>query len=1072
MTSATESTPLLVPAASSAESRQQPRKEAFPVLFEIIGARNLPVDNMETYCVVQYGARTIHRTKPYSSPKQTSRISRALGLFTTSRAADQFRDPIWTMHEDCILTVAIYQADIDNNKQLKITVWARPQTRLGSAEPISVGTIRIKAPKIIQDCASERMELQLMTELDSPILDGRGEPAKLAYRCRIATKADLKFFESWMKVPRPNHWREADIVPEPGLSRARLLTDIPEYQIQSTTPGVGSTPPPPGHVRIKPYPDPTGRSKNREFIAVDDLKKHAAMPSRQWIQAGSRASSIGRLYLEVLSAHELPNVDIGGKVGNVTDAFCSIVYGDAMAQTDVIFDELSPHWPPWSQRAFVFYMQHPSQVLYLALFGFKRTPLQHRPIGRIEVNPINLHSDTVYNLEYDLYESSHVIGRQSRGKLRIRVRIEIDDERKALFAALQPPPPVYINTTRKKSMAVARYTACGEYDNEARFSLQVLQGYIDEILEGYVRRTLYSIQDGAKSLVLWRDQVIIFGIGLPLFSFLAFVLGILVVEKPRLIPAMIAFTLALCLLEQMNQRLSSPSPWRRCLSFSYYLRVLIFGRSGNRKHKQNTAFEGATEFEALQKAMQPRIAKDKQFIERKEAFEKQIEEIESFKLQDNSQPIPMELLIVLGKVQSIVGDFCRLCRLLDAIITWEESDVAFWITLGLLVVGTLFIFIPWGWLLLWTGRIVVVLLLGPQNKVLDLVYYQTIPTDDQRIYKIFATRMFEARCRQENAGKLKAFRQLLFGKCATLIPPLYWSPHQDFPLGSSTTSPQSSGSLTHFSIERLPIIPGQTIYGDIIPRPKEQWEKNVKESEEGRAAVNAALQAKLTAPTKTGDGRMSQRYLSPTHLVQYQDDLVRPPSMVEEGLEITDLFDEEAGFIENVPSYWSAESNKGTVSNLDSPNQTSVHDFGDETSPSWDENDDDDEDSVMLGATTGLVSIPSTERQDHQSMIEVGFELGKADGRMEFPKTTIQESSRSEGDDGPMNAAIATSRKLAMSRNEAWGVSSATSSRHSERSGTAPHANTYGIQHAPTIVNAENDDTDAENETGFEIIAQ
>lgn len=74
------------------------------------------------------------------------------------------------------------------------------------------------------------------------------------------------------------------------------------------------------------------------------------------------------------------------------------------------------------------------------------------------------------------------------------------------------------------------------------------------------------------------------------------------------------------------------------------------------------------------------------------------------------------LLIVLGKVQSFVGDFCRLCRLLDASITWEESDVAFWMTLGLLVGGTLVIFIPWGWALLWIGRLLVVLMLGPRNK--------------------------------------------------------------------------------------------------------------------------------------------------------------------------------------------------------------------------------------------------------------------------------------------------------------------------------------------------------------------
>ena len=1077
-TEATECSPLLVPEShdkviimTPPPTKKNEQGPSFPLLFEIIGARHLPVDHMESYCVVQYGPRTIHRTKPFSPQQQTSRISRALGLFgsSSSQAADPFRHPIWTMHEDCIFTFVIQPNDIDNNKALKITIWARPQTRRlrSAAEPLSVGTIRIKAPHLLQDCLSEqRMELPLMTDLlDTPVCDERGEPSTLAYRCRIATKADLKFHQNWMQVPRSNHWAETGIVPEPGRPRARLLTEMPEQLIQpassTTITGKPSLPtPPPGYIHIKPYPDPTARPENRQYMRVEDLKKHTLMPSRKWIEAGSRSSSIGRLYLEVLSAHGLPNVDIGEHIGNVTDAFCSIVYGDAMAQTDVIFDELSPHWLPWTQRAFVFYMQHPSQVLYLGVFGFKGIiPLQHRPIGRIEVNPINLHNDTIYNLEYDLFESSHGTERQSRGRLRIRVRIEIDDERKALLAALRPPEPVYINTARKKSMSVARYTACGEYDNQTRFSLQVLQGYIDEILAGYLRRLLYSIQDGFKSLVLWRNQVTLFGIGLPLFSLLAFVIGILIVEKPQLIPAMISFIAALFLLEQMNQRVSSPSPWRRSLSFSYYLRVLLFGHSGKRKQANITAFEGAKEFEERQNALRARIAADKQFIERKEAFEKQLEAIESFKLQDNSQPIPMELLFVLGKVQSIVGDFCRLCRLVDAIITWEESDVAFWITLGLLVVGTAFIFIPWGWLLLWIGRASVVLFLGPQNKVLDLLYYQNIPTNDQRIYQIFASRMFDARCRQENAGKLKAFRQLLFGKCATLIPPLYWSPHQDFPLASSTCH-HSDGDIDPPSIDRLPVIPGQSVYGDIIPRPREQWENNRKELEEGRAAVTRVLKAKRVAAASQseGRGRNNPTYVSPTHVHPLQDYLGRPPSVLDEGLEITDVFDEEAGFIQSIPSYLSTESSGGNAT----LHTTSIHDFGDETaSRSWHDedvdDDEDDDDSVLLAAATGPLQILNRKRE---RLINRGIEVAN-NAKLEHAVTTFQAFSGSL-----KKAAVTGVQQLGRRRKE---------SREGGRSSNAVPSQRFevhqeGIPRALTIMTVDQDDTDGEEDEGFEVI--
>jgi hypothetical protein len=203
-------------------------------------------------------------------------------------------------------------------------------------------------------------------------------------------------------------------------------------------------------------------------------------------------------------------------------------------------------------------------------------------------------------------------------------------------------------------MAVARYTACGEYDNGARFSLQVLQGYIDEILEGYLRRILYSIQDAVESLIFWRDQIHIWGVGFPLYSLLAFCFGILVVEKPRLFPAVLCFMLALVLLRQMQERLASPSPWRRCFSFAHYLRVLVVGNSGDPTGTTIAANEGAEEFRAQQEVLRERIAHDKKFIEKKEAVEKQIEEIEKIK-EYNSQPVPIELMVVLGKVQSIVG---------------------------------------------------------------------------------------------------------------------------------------------------------------------------------------------------------------------------------------------------------------------------------------------------------------------------------------------------------------------------------------------------------------------------------
>ena len=505
---------------------------------------------------------------------------------------------------------------------------------------------------------------------------------------------------------------------------------------------VNSSPPPSpssSSLSAAPPPSPWGRRQQQQrseprqqpqYLTPEKLKEVTEAPSRNWIQAGSKhiatgttttASSIStpstaRFYLEILSAHNLPNVDMGSSVGNVTDAFVTALYGDAMVQTDIIDDELSPHWPCWSQRSFVFYMHddEPTQVLYIGVFGYKRnTMLHHVPIGRVEVNPINFRTNTIYDLHYELKNLSHTSNANTtnaagmkKPTLRFRMKLEIPNERHKLLSTLLhplPSQPVYINVMKKKSLFVARYTACGEYDDQVKFNLNVLQGYIDELLEGYIRRILYSIQDAIKSVVFWRGEnqfqmkrPVGCGSGrntkngdnggetvedgndddescfsFPLYSLIAFIFGMLLVEYPtQLFPSIVCFSGAIFLLNQMQQRINSPSPWRRCHSFNHYLQILVFGKSASPStsckpmalcHKPTTEIEPYEGYKKLQQEHQKlvdRIQHDKEFIEKKDAVEKEIEEIEKEEksIQTKTESlIPVELLDVLGKVQGIVG---------------------------------------------------------------------------------------------------------------------------------------------------------------------------------------------------------------------------------------------------------------------------------------------------------------------------------------------------------------------------------------------------------------------------------
>lgn len=152
------------------------------------------------------------------------------------------------------------------------------------------------------------------------------------------------------------------------------------------------------------------------------------MASANWIEAGS--GDLGQLHVEILGCRNLPNMD-RAVLGQKTDAFASIVFEgkmqsrnmmngqdfsdpksnppetktDAWVTTDVIGQCLSPRWMPWSRRAFVFNIEHPSSALFIAMFDHDSELLTefvsadvHDPIGRIEVQVSNFEPDTIYTL--------------------------------------------------------------------------------------------------------------------------------------------------------------------------------------------------------------------------------------------------------------------------------------------------------------------------------------------------------------------------------------------------------------------------------------------------------------------------------------------------------------------------------------------------------------------------------------------------------------------------------------------------------------------------------------------------
>lgn len=209
-------------------------------------------------------------------------------------------------------------------------------------------------------------------------------------------------------------------------------------------------------------------------MTKDQLEAECEKESLHWVDVGT--GQLGRLFVEILGCDELPNLDTGGFAGNKTDAFVSLVFEDAVVQTDIIDDTLSPRWMPWSKRAFIFHMMHSSSQLFLGVFDYDNTmnPTDdHDLVGRISVDVSNLRKNTLYTLKYNIYTTARMSQRKKKGTITLRLRLEVENDRKLLLSTLEPPPQMYVNVKTRKEFRVVRYTCTGKYNME-KYSMKVI----------------------------------------------------------------------------------------------------------------------------------------------------------------------------------------------------------------------------------------------------------------------------------------------------------------------------------------------------------------------------------------------------------------------------------------------------------------------------------------------------------------------------------------------------------------------------------------------------------------------
>ena len=131
-----------------------------------------------------------------------------------------------------------------------------------------------------------------------------------------------------------------------------------------------------------------------KWMTEAELNVEALKPSNKWIETGS--GDLGKLFVEVIGCDGLLNVDYEELGEGKTDAFACLVYEDAIVNTEVIKNTLSPRWMPWTQRAFIFNVLHPSSDLMIGVLDYDSPALmaRHDPIGRAEIDVTNMRPGT------------------------------------------------------------------------------------------------------------------------------------------------------------------------------------------------------------------------------------------------------------------------------------------------------------------------------------------------------------------------------------------------------------------------------------------------------------------------------------------------------------------------------------------------------------------------------------------------------------------------------------------------------------------------------------------------------
>jgi hypothetical protein len=439
--------------------------ETVSILIEIVSASNLPPpedrksDRGEDLFVAD------PEDPPSSDPYVVVRDGKT-DVHTTSFIADTI-NPVWTLSTGSLLLLQSNLEDFfESSNVLEFTV--KSNRNMVGIEDHIIGTVMIHKTELLNG-TGERKHYQILRPPTSSrsknmvqnTADDGVEAPYLYLRYRQASTEDIEF----MKTLQEGTKKKTDLHPEDGVyaSEAFLPPQLhtSAFPHQSTEKLEGEDEKSP-RIWVKSTPNPENEP-GTDWMSETQIEEVSKDHSTSWTMAGS--GSTGKLYIEIVGCDGLTNP--GQASGEKSDPFVNIVYEDSIVNTDVIHDCLSPRWMPWSQRAFVMNMMCLSSQIFIGVFDYNNSnqgidspasaEVNHDPLGRAVINLSSLRPRAIHTLTYNLYDSDDG-DREYRGTITIRLRLAIDDERRALLSELSLRDHCYLSTVKESDFRCASYS--------------------------------------------------------------------------------------------------------------------------------------------------------------------------------------------------------------------------------------------------------------------------------------------------------------------------------------------------------------------------------------------------------------------------------------------------------------------------------------------------------------------------------------------------------------------------------------------------------------------------------------